>query len=228
MITSIYRGAANGQVLLAMYRRQTAGLGMGDINDDAMAAFNRGGVAASCKWVPYQGPIGGGHNVCDVVGDDRGAEFGAELIARPGGVDIYQVETANAAAYVAQRAAENKIIVENQRRLDAERANIVPVGQIVGIAPGVQHGAVAQLTALQTSAHATPVYTAAGPGIAPGLIGPTVVSTATGPVVAGAGAGAGLGLGIDFETLPWGWIAAGIGALFVLPKLAGAGAGGGR
>lgn len=215
MLTNIYQNAAAGRVLLGMHRRRMAGVaGVGDINSDAMAMFNRAGITADCKFVPYIGPFGGGHNVCDVTGDTRGAEFGAELIAKSGGIDIYKTETANAAAYMAARAAEQKIIVENQRRLNAVRTNVVPV-QTVPVTGG-QHVTNAAATMAALTANAQPVSTSTGPAATTG----TVVSTATGPVGLPWGA---MGLGIDIGSLPWGWIAAGVGALFLIPKLTGGG-----
>lgn len=84
---------------------------LGDVNDDAMARLNEAGYQANCRWVPYLGPLGGGHNVCDVAGDDRGEEFGAELLARPGGVDIYREETREGAYNSMQTlCAENQKI----------------------------------------------------------------------------------------------------------------------
>jgi len=96
---------------------------MGDINDDAERAFADAGIQANCRFVPYQGPFGGGHNVCDAVGDDRGEEFGAELIARQGGVDIYRTEVANSAALVAEREREWATIAAYNR----EQSAVAPV-----------------------------------------------------------------------------------------------------
>lgn len=92
---------------------------LGDINDEAEGVFRKAGITADCKFVPYLGPFGGGTNVCDVAGDERGAEFGAELIARPGGIDIYQTEAAGSAALVAERAREQEAIAKYNRELNA-------------------------------------------------------------------------------------------------------------
>lgn len=86
------------------YRRRP---GMGDVNDDSEKALQAAGFKnVDCKFVPYQGPFGGGTNVCDVDGDNAGYAYGAELVGRPGGVDILKTEIANASRYMAERAAE--------------------------------------------------------------------------------------------------------------------------
>lgn len=61
--------------------------GLSGAVEDAEAALARSGFKnADCKFIPYTGPFGGGTNVCD-VGDGAGYAYGAELVARPGGVD---------------------------------------------------------------------------------------------------------------------------------------------
>jgi hypothetical protein len=69
--------------------------GFSGVNEDAQARLNAAGIKATCKFVPYSGPFGGGTNVCDVEGDGSvGFEYGAEQILLPNGVAILRNDMA--------------------------------------------------------------------------------------------------------------------------------------
>ena len=72
--------------------------GLSGAVEDAEAALARSGFkTADCKFIPYTGPFSGGTNVCD-IGDGQGYAYGAELVARPGGVDIMKRDSERAQA----------------------------------------------------------------------------------------------------------------------------------
>ena len=95
-------------------RAKNMGMGVGDVNDDAETLLAQQGITADCMYVPYLGPMGGGTNVCDIEGDVAGYAYGAELLARLGGVDILQAELNSGYNSLEVLMAENARIVAAQ------------------------------------------------------------------------------------------------------------------
>ncbi len=106
--------------------------GLAGVNEDASARLAAAGIRATCKFVPYSGPFGGGTNVCDIEDDGTGVgfEYGSEQILLPGGVerlrnDIVvraksittgQTEQAKIQAMIASGEYQ-RLAVENRARL---------------------------------------------------------------------------------------------------------------
>ncbi len=95
--------------------------GLFGVLEDAEAGLRREGYSnVDCMFVPFAGPFGGGTNVCSVDGSPY--QYGAELLNRPGGLEILETERANEALYAAQREAESRQIQEYYRKQREQQA----------------------------------------------------------------------------------------------------------
>ena len=188
--------------------RATFGIGLGDVNTDAQALLASKGIAANCKFVPYQGPFGGGTNVCDVEGDTAGYQYGAELLMKPGGIDIMQTEIASAAANIAAlRADAAKATALQLQQQAAANSGYVPAGNTTYTGP--QQPVPQSPAAGQQAGQQTAVSTAAPTGAAQGK----AVITSNGIPSTGIS---------QLDELPmWGKLALLVAGGFVVGKLVG-------
>ena len=154
------------------YRRRP---GMGGVNEDSEKVLQAAGFKnVDCKFVAYQGPFGGGTNVCDVDGDNAGYAYGAELVGAPGGAAILKTEIANASRYMAERAAE-------QARIQAERAAAPVIPAAPPPSPFTPPAASGHSPAALPVAPVPPIIRAVDPPAAPPAAAPVVPSTPTAP-----------------------------------------------
>lgn len=234
MILSIASGVQNGRLRVSGLGNLGSGGGgrglgimpalSGNVKNEttaaAEAALNKRFTGVDCLWIPFEGPMGGGTNVCNVAGDDDNYVYGAELVARPGGLDILQQEIASAPGLMAQRAAEQPAILARAAEMNAiDKANaaknIRPVGVVNTALPAVvQTGTILSQVGQATNNAVPPVAlqtaSASGATNTPSILGTAFELGQTTVDIPGIGATPAMWL-----------VGAGIVALFFLPKLTG-------